>query len=196
MSHVCRTHVCTDSLVARVTIGRKEAPFRMSHVYTCVQFRRTPRTHVCNFGGPPYTCVQFRRPPCTHVYTEDPSAARGRHLGWVIRRTLYTCVHGGPLVHMCTRRTPEWRHLADRRNNQEDIYYYRLPKLKKTGHFAVLCKFYNFECQRDSRQTFFTSFERGSDDSYPFLMIMTDSKVLFSYVWICTSVIISSHFWY
>ena len=58
----------------------------------------------------------------------------------------------------------------------------RLPKLKKTGHFAVLCKFYNFECQRDSRQTFFTSFERGSDDSYPFLMIMTDSKVLFSYV--------------
>ena len=68
MSHVCRTHVCTDSLVARVTIGRKEAPFRMSHVYTCVQFRRTPRTHVCNFGGLPYTCVQFRRTPRTHVY--------------------------------------------------------------------------------------------------------------------------------
>ena len=65
-----RTHVCTDSLVARVTIGRKGAPFRMSHVYTCVQFggllvhmctRRTPRSlegAIQDESCVPYTCVQ------------------------------------------------------------------------------------------------------------------------------------------
>ena len=85
MSHVYRTHVCTDSLVARVTIGRKGAPLRMSHsedpVHMCT--RRTPCTHVCNFGGPLVHMCAISEDPRTHV-----------------------CNFGGPPVHMCTRRTP------------------------------------------------------------------------------------------
>ena len=53
-------------------------------------------------------------------------------------------------------------------------------RIGKTGFYAVLCKYYNLECQRDSRQTFFTSFERGSNDSYPYLMVMTDGRVRFT----------------
>ena len=79
--------------------------------------------YTCVHGGPLVHVCTISEDPCTHVYREDPSTARGRHLGWVMctmctvhmctRRTLvhmctisedplYTCVHGGPPVHMCT----------------------------------------------------------------------------------------------
>ena len=93
MSHVYRTHVYKNSLVARVTIQDES------------QFRRIPCTHVYNFGGPPVHMCTISEDPCTHVYnfggppvhmctiSEDPfSAARGRHLTDYMKwRTLTTC---------------------------------------------------------------------------------------------------------
>ena len=123
MSHVHRTHVCTDALVARVTIGRKGAPFRMSHVYTCVRFWRTP---------------------CTHVYTEDPSTARGRHSGWIMC-TVHMCTRilwllgllfrmshnfGGPPVHMCTiSEDPLYTCVQFRRTPCTHVYNFGGPPL-------------------------------------------------------------------
>ena len=51
-------------------------------------------------------------------------------------------------------------------------------KIGKTGYWSVLCKFFNFEVEKDNRQKFFTSFERNNE-SYPYLLIITDSRVRF-----------------
>lgn len=49
-------------------------------------------------------------------------------------------------------------------------------KIGKTGYWSVQCKFFNFEVQKDNRQTFFSSFERNNE-SLPYLLIITDSRV-------------------
>ena len=52
-------------------------------------------------------------------------------------------------------------------------------KIGKTGFWSIQCRYFNFEVQKDNRQTFFSSFERNNE-SFPYLLIITDGRVRYN----------------